>query len=194
MDIKISVASAVHVSYADEICQQYAVSARDRGTGIATRTPEYVATKMENGDAVIALDGKTLVGFCYIEGFEDKKYVSNSGLIVVPEYRGQGIALLIKKQVFSLARENYPKSKVFGITTSSAVMKINSSLGYIPVTYSELTRDEAFWKGCASCSNYEILKSKEYKMCMCTAMLAPSKEEMSLDLTDQIIESEYEKK
>ncbi len=194
MDIKIFVASAVHVQYAEEICRQYALSASDRGTGIATRTPEYVSNKMEKGDSVIALDGETLVGFCYIEGFEEKKYVSNSGLIVVPDYRGHGIAMQIKQKVFALARDKYPKSKVFGITTSSAVMKINSSLGYIPVTYSELTRDEGFWKGCASCSNYEILKSKEYKMCMCTAMLAPSKEEMKVDLTDQIIVPEHEEK
>ena len=50
-------------------------------------------------------------------------------------------------------------------------MKINNELGYGPVTYSELTQDEDFWKGCKSCVNYDILTSKERKNCMCTAML-----------------------
>ena len=50
-------------------------------------------------------------------------------------------------------------------------MKINSELGYEPVTYSELTDDEEFWKGCQSCVNFQILQSKERKNCLCTAML-----------------------
>jgi hypothetical protein len=50
-------------------------------------------------------------------------------------------------------------------------MKINSELGYEPVTYSELTQDEDFWKGCQSCVNYDILMIKDRKNCMCTAML-----------------------
>ena len=50
-------------------------------------------------------------------------------------------------------------------------MKINSDLGYEPVTYSELTDDEEFWAGCKSCVNYDILMSKDRKNCMCTAML-----------------------
>lgn len=194
MDITISVAHAEYTSYAKEICKQYEISAKDRGTGIATRTPEYIASKMAKGDAVIALLGEELVGFCYIESFEAKKYVSNSGLIVVPKFRGQGISKKIKEVAFNLARENYPGAQVFGITTSAVVMKINSDLGYIPVTYSQLTRDEAFWKGCASCSNYEILKSKEYKMCMCTAMLAPSKNSMIVDLSDKILTNKDESK
>jgi hypothetical protein len=50
-------------------------------------------------------------------------------------------------------------------------MRINSGLGYKPVTYSELTDDEAFWKGCQSCVNFEILQSKSRTNCLCTAML-----------------------
>jgi hypothetical protein len=65
----------------------------------------------------------------------------------------------------------YPDAKVFGLTTGLAVMKINSELGYEPVTYSELTQDEAFWAGCKSCINYEILTQKQRKHCLCTAML-----------------------
>ena len=130
MDITISIASTEHIKYADEICREYEASAKVRGTGIAKRSPEYVIKKMREGDSVIALDGETFVGFCYIESFEDKKYVSNSGLLVHPSFRGLGIASKIKTVVFNLARDNYPESRVFGITTSLAVMRINSALGY----------------------------------------------------------------
>ena len=188
MEITISIASEAHVSYAEEICKEYEASAKVRGTGIAKRTAAYITGKILAGDAVIALQGDVFVGFCYIESFENKKYVSNSGLLVHPDFRGQGIARKIKAKVFNLARDRYPESRVFGITTSLAVMRINTALGYHPVTFSELTKDEAFWKGCSSCSNYEILKSKNYQMCLCTGMLAPSKvESMKLDLSDQIV-------
>ena len=149
-----------------------ASSAKARGTGIAKRTPEYVAEKMLEGKAVIAVT-KTgeWVGFCYIETWSHGEYVANSGLIVAPEFRKSGMAKAIKKKIFELSREKYPNAKLFGLTTGLAVMKINSELGYEPVTYSELTQDEAFWAGCKSCVNYDILMSKERKNCMCTAML-----------------------
>jgi hypothetical protein len=147
-------------------------SAKARGTGIAKRTPEYVETKMDEGKAIIALtpDG-TWAGFCYIEAWGHGKYVANSGLIVAPEFRKYGLARKIKREIFKLSRQKYPDSKIFGLTTGAAVMKINSELGYIPVSYSDLTDDEAFWKGCQSCVNYEILMSKSRQNCICTAML-----------------------
>lgn len=147
-------------------------SAKARGTGIARRKPEYVARKMEEGKAVIALhkDGRW-AGFVYIETWSHGDYVANSGLIVNPEFRKVGLAKAIKKRVFELSREKYPQAKIFGLTTGLAVMKINSDLGYEPVTYSELTQDEEFWKGCQSCVNFDILVSKDRKNCMCTAML-----------------------
>jgi hypothetical protein len=147
-------------------------SAKARGTGIAKRSPDYIIRKMDEGKAVIAvtIDG-TWVGFCYIEAWQHDKYVANSGLIVAPEFRKTGVATEIKHKIFELSRKKYPTAKIFGLTTGLAVMKINSDLGYEPVTYSELTTDEEFWKGCQSCVNYEILKSKERKNCMCTAML-----------------------
>lgn len=158
--------------YADAITTEMEESAKARGTGIAKRTPEYIAGKMEEGKAVIALtpDG-AWVGFCYIEAWEHEKYVANSGLIVAPAFRKTGVATEIKKRIFELSREMYPEAKIFGLTTGLAVMKINSDLGYEPVTYSELTTDEEFWKGCRSCVNYEILMSKQRKNCICTAML-----------------------
>jgi hypothetical protein len=82
-----------------------------------------------------------------------------------------GLAKAIKHKIFELSRTKYPDAKLFGLTTGLAVMKINSELGYEPVTYSELTQDEDFWKGCKSCVNYDILTMKERKNCMCTAML-----------------------
>src|SRR5688572_12044815 len=147
-------------------------SAKARGTGIAKRSPSYIEMKMMEGKAIIAVteDG-TWVGFCYIEAWEHGKYVANSGLIVAPAFRKTGVATEIKKKIFALSREKYPDAKIFGLTTGLAVMKINSDLGYEPVTYSELTNDEEFWKGCQSCVNYEILMSKGRKNCMCTAML-----------------------
>lgn len=160
------------VKYAEQICDEMAESAKARGTGIARRSPEYIAKKMLEGKAVIAIhqDG-TWAGFCYIETWSHGTFVANSGLIVNPIYRNRGLAKMIKKAIFELSRRKYPEAKIFGLTTGLAVMKINSELGYEPVTYSELTQDEEFWKGCQSCVNYEILKSKDRKNCMCTAML-----------------------
>ncbi len=149
-----------------------AESAKARGTGIAKRTPEYIQSKMDEGKAVIAItDDGTWVGFCYIEAWQHGKYVANSGLIVAPAFRKSGVATEIKRKVFELSRKKYPDAKIFGLTTGLAVMKINSDLGYEPVTYSELTTDEEFWKGCRSCVNFDILMSKERKNCLCTAML-----------------------
>lgn len=190
MEITIEVASAEHGKYAAEICKMMAESAKARGTGIAERKPEYVLEKMVKGNAVIALVGDTLAGFCYIETWDHGKYVANSGLIVNPDYRRHGLARSIKEKVFNLARDKYPDAKVFGITTSLAVMKINSALGYQPVTFSELTQDPAFWEGCRSCLNYDILERNQRRMCLCTAMLAPSKNEvlaMKHDLSNLIL-------
>lgn len=171
-DFNIIVANEQHADYAPQICDEMASSAKARGTGIAQRSPEYVANKMLEGKAVIALqkDG-TWAGFCYIETWSHGDFVANSGLIVNPEFRKVGLAKAIKVAVFELSRKKYPHAKIFGLTTGLAVMKINSDLGYEPVTYSELTQDEDFWKGCRSCVNYDILTSKERKNCMCTAML-----------------------
>jgi hypothetical protein len=171
-DFDILVATAQHVDYAQQICDEMAESAKARGTGIAQRSPEYVADKMLEGKAVIALHKEgTWAGFCYIETWSHGDFVANSGLIVNPQFRKVGLATAIKHKIFELSRTKYPEAKLFGLTTGLAVMKINNELGYGPVTYSELTQDEDFWKGCKSCVNYDILTSKERKNCMCTAML-----------------------
>lgn len=187
-NIIIRAASADDTKYAVTITDEMEASAKARGTGIAKRTPEYVASKMKEGKAVIAVtkDG-TWVGFCYIETWEGE-YVANSGLIVSPEFRKTGVAKAIKQKIFELSRERYPNAKLFGLTTGLAVMKINSELGYEPVTYSELTQDEAFWAGCKSCVNYDILMSKERKNCMCTAMLYDPKDHYEPEETKEFFE------
>ena len=177
ISFKIIVADSTHKKYSEQITAEMENSAKARGTGIAKRSPEYVAGKMQEGKSVIAFhkDG-TWAGFCYIETWSHGQFVANSGLIVSPKFRKAGLAKAIKEEIFALSRKLYPKAKIFGLTTGLAVMKINSDLGYEPVTYSELTQDEEFWKGCQSCVNFEILKMKERKNCMCTAMLYDPKE------------------
>ena len=169
--MKIVIADKSHSVYAEIICQTIAESAAIRGTGIARRTPEYIITKMENGNAVIALDGDKFVGFCYIEKWGHGKFVANSGLIVHPDYRGLGIAKQIKHKVFEHSKNKFPDAKIFSITTGMAVMKMNTELGYKPVHFSELTDDPTFWDGCQTCKNFDVLTRTERKMCLCTGML-----------------------
>ena len=170
-NITIEVAHAGHVKYVDTINDTIDVAAKQRGTGIARRTHEYLAEKMEQGKAIVALDGEEFAGFCYIESWGTSRYVANSGLIVRDEYRGIGLAKAIKKKAFELSRKRFPDAKLFGLTTGLAVMKINHSLGYRPVTYSELTDDDAFWNGCKGCVNYDILQRMNRTKCLCTGML-----------------------
>jgi N-acetylglutamate synthase-like GNAT family acetyltransferase len=175
--IIVRVAHSGDAAFANDITDEMESSAKARGTGIAKRSPDYVAKKINEGKSVIAYteDG-TWVGFCYIEAWQHGQFVANSGLIVAPAFRKTGIAKKIKQTIFQLSREKYPTAKIFGLTTGLAVMKINSELGYEPVTYSELTDDEEFWAGCKSCVNYDILMSKDRKNCMCTAMLYEPKQ------------------
>ncbi len=176
-NIIIRAATIADKIYSRTITDEMETSAAARGTGIAKRSPEYIEQKIDEGKAVIAItDQNEWVGFCYIETWSHGEYVANSGLIVAPAFRKSGVAKSIKQKIFNLSREKYPDAKIFGLTTGLAVMKINSDLGYEPVTYSELTQDEAFWAGCKSCVNYEILMSKERKICMCTAMLYDPKD------------------
>ncbi|MFT7120537.1 MAG: hypothetical protein ACJAZ9_000711 [Neolewinella sp.] len=191
MHIDLLTAQPEHAVFAQPICDLMAESAKARGTGIATRKPEYVAEKILTGKAVIALVEGELGGFSYIETWGHGKYVANSGLIVNPKFRRLGLARKIKGAIFNLSRELYPDAKIFGITTSLPVMKINSDLGYKPVTFSELTQDDAFWAGCNSCPNFDILTRNERKICLCTAMLASSgndAKKMAVDLSGMIVD------
>jgi len=169
--MNIVIANESHSKYAQIISETISESAKVRGTGIATRTPEYIIRRLQNGNAIIALDDDKFAGFCYIEVWGHQKFVANSGLIVHPDYRNQGLAKQIKKAIFDLSRKKFPDAKIFGITTGLAVMKMNYELGYKPVTFSELTDDPEFWKGCQTCKNFDILTRTERKMCLCTGML-----------------------
>ncbi|MDO6596243.1 GNAT family N-acetyltransferase [Oceanihabitans sp. 2_MG-2023] len=176
--MEIVIANKSHSIYADVICETIAQAAQVRGTGIAKRKPEYIITKMENGNAVIAIEDNKFAGFCYIEQWGHGKFVANSGLIVHPDFRNLGLAKKIKKIIFEHSRTKFPDAKVFSITTGLAVMKMNSDLGYKPVTFSELTDDQSFWNGCQTCKNFDVLTRTEQKMCLCTGMLYdPSKKE-----------------
>lgn len=170
-EIRVMVAGEEHLRYVDEINDTIEKASLERGTGIARRSHEYIASKISEGKAIIAVDGEKFAGFCYIETWNDAKYVANSGLIVHWDYRGHGLARSIKLRAFELSRKKYPNAKLFGLTTGLAVMKINSELGYRPVTFSELTDDEQFWKGCQSCVNYDILLRMNKTKCLCTGMI-----------------------
>ena len=158
--------------YAHEICREMEESAKVRGTGIAKRSPDYIEKVMCAGKAVIALDREnSFAGFSYIESWSHDCFVANSGLVVKPQYRKSGLARQIKKRIFELSRQKFPNAKIFSITTSLAVLKLNSEIGYKPVTFSELTDDDVFWKGCEACVNYDVLVRNNRKMCLCTGML-----------------------
>lgn len=175
--LNILVATKEHIKYVDIVLKTIADAAKVRGTGIAKRSPGYLLKKIEEGKAIIALHREEFAGFCYIESWGHEKFVANSGLIVVDKFRGMGLAKDIKTKAFELSRKCYPHAKLFGLTTGLAVMKINSDLGYRPVTFSELTDDDQFWKGCESCINYDILVRTGRKHCLCTGMLFdPEKE------------------
>lgn len=174
LNFVVRVANEQDFHYAEQICDEMAASAKARGTGIARRTPESIQQKMLAGKAVIAVtddEHQAWAGFAYIEAWSEGRFVSNSGLIVSPLFRKYGLATRIKANIFELSRTRYPEAKVFGLTTGLAVMKINSELGFEPVTYSEIPQDESFWAGCQSCINHDILMSKGRKNCLCTAML-----------------------
>ena len=170
-EIDVMIADASHEIYVDKILTTIEEAAKVRGTGIAKRTHEYVAQKMKEGKAVIALAGDQFAGFSYIESWGNKQYVTTYGLIVHPDFRGLGIAKRIKDMTFQLARMRWPKAKVFSLTSGAAVMKMNTELGYVPVTFSDLTDDESFWRGCIGCVNHDILERTNRKYCICTAML-----------------------
>lgn len=170
-EIKVIVADSSHEKYVDIILDTIREAAKKRGTGIAERTHEYLATKIRESKAVLALDGDKFCGFSYIETWGNKEYVTTSGLIVHPDYHGLGIAKRIKDYTFTLARVRWPHAKIFSLTSGDAVMKMNSQLGYYPVSFNQLTDDDAFWRGCEGCINHDILVAKERKFCICTGML-----------------------
>ncbi|MBP8038369.1 MAG: GNAT family N-acetyltransferase [Prevotella sp.] len=187
-EIKVMVADESHIKYVDIILETIAEAAKVRGTGIAKRSTEYVATKMREAKAVIALQGDKFAGFSYIETWGNKQYVTTSGLIVHPDFRGLGLAKKIKNVTFTLARKRWPHAKIFSLTSGSAVMKMNTQLGYLPVTFNDLTDDESFWRGCEGCINADVLHRTNRRYCICTAMLFDPEENLPAKLPADVLE------
>lgn len=187
-DIEVVVADSRHERYVPTILDTITAAAKDRGTGIAKRTPEYITTKMREAKAVIALRGEQFVGFSYIETWGNKHYVTTSGLIVHPDFRGLGVAKRIKDVTFTLARLRWPKAKVFSLTSGAAVMQMNTQLGYKPVTFADLTDDEAFWRGCEGCVNVDILRRTGRKYCICTGMLYDPEEHLPAKIPEDVMQ------
>ena len=187
-NIQVIVADASHEKYVDTILKTISDAAKVRGTGIAKRTHEYLATKMREAKAVIALDGDKFAGFSYIETWGNKQYVTTSGLIVHPDYRGLGLSKRIKNLTFTLARVRWPQAKIFSLTSGSAVMKMNTQLGYHPVTFNDLTDDESFWRGCEGCINVDVLHRTNRRYCICTAMLYDPEEHLPAKLSKEVLE------
>jgi GNAT superfamily N-acetyltransferase len=187
-EIEVLVADRQHEQYIDQILETIAEAAKDRGTGIAKRTHEYLATKMREAKAVIALCGDRFAGFSYIETWGNKQYVTTSGLIVHPDFRHLGVAKRIKDMTFSLARTRWPHAKIFSLTSGAAVMTMNTQLGYQPVTFADLTDDEAFWRGCEGCCNVDVLHRTGRKYCICTAMLYDPEEHLPAKIPDDVIQ------
>lgn len=186
-NIEILVAGPEHEVYVDTILDTIAEAAKVRGTGIAKRTHEYLTTKMKEAKAVIALEDNRFAGFSYIETWGNKQYVTTSGLIVHPDFRNKGIAKRIKDMTFTLARKRWPHAKIFSLTSGAAVMAMNTQLGYKPVTFADLTDDEAFWRGCEGCVNVDVLHRTGRKYCICTAMLYDPEEHLPAKIPDEVL-------
>ena len=187
-ELKILVADESHEKYVDTILTTISEAAKVRGTGIAKRTHEYVATKMKEAKAVIALCGDEFAGFSYIETWGNKQYVTTSGLIVHPNFRHMGVAKKIKDMTFTLARTRWPHAKIFSLTSGAAVMTMNTQLGYQPVTFADLTDDEAFWRGCEGCINVDVLHRTDRKYCICTAMLYDPEEHLPAKIPQDVLD------
>lgn len=171
MDITVEVANEKHIPYIKDILAAIYEASKVKGNSIVMRNPDYLAVKMKEGKAVIALCGDDFAGFCYIECWQNEEFVANSGLIVKPEFRGQHLATRIKEKIFEVSRTMFPDACIFSITKSQAVIKMNTALGFKQVTYDQLTTDPKFWKGCDTCPHFQELLANGYRSCQCTGLL-----------------------
>lgn len=163
-----------------------ALATTDSADNKATASGEQTGSGSQAAEDKAAGGGtEKFAGFSYIESWGGKSFVANSGLIVAHEFRGMGVAKKIKEQTFILSRHLFPDAKIFSITTGAAVMKMNYEFGFRPVPYTELTDDPEFWKGCEGCRHFDILKSHDYKMCICTGLLYDPEEHLEIHHPDE---------
>jgi N-acetylglutamate synthase-like GNAT family acetyltransferase len=170
MDVTVEMVSDAHLVLVDQIVSLIEIVSKEPNTALVKRSPELIREKISKGDAVVATSAGEVVGFGYLSPWEDKKFVSHSGVVVRQDQRGDGLGKLIKRELVSLTRKKFPEAIIFGLTLNPSVMKLNSELGYIPVSYDQISTDDAFWKGCETCPYHEILLKMERVACLCTAM------------------------
>lgn len=172
MYFEVTVATEAHIIYIKDILAAIYEASQVPGNSIVMRDPDYLALKMREGKAVIALcDDGSFAGFCYLECWQDEQFLANSGMIVKPEYRGQGLATRIKQEIVRVCHEMFPDAAIFGITKSEAIKKISLRLGFEEVPYTEITTDPKFWKGCDTCRHYDELLANGGRSCHCTALI-----------------------
>jgi ribosomal protein S18 acetylase RimI-like enzyme len=141
---------------------------------IARRHPEFLEAKIQSGQAVFALDDHDLVGFGYFSDWDYGRFVSHSGLIVKPEYRGRGLGRRLKLALLKASRQQFPHAVLMSLTTSPEVKAMNLKLGFQVVPIEELTTDAAFWAGCKSCCRYTETLAKGLKCCCEGMVLRPN--------------------
>ena len=167
----ISIPTEEHVLFAHEIEKLLKQAATEKSRGLNIKKRDYIAEKILNGNAIVATKDGNLAGFCYLRRREKANYVSISGIVLMPEYRKGGLSKAIVKEAFDLARTKYPQAKIFSLTTSPTIMRINNENGYKPVNYSRLSTSDTFWSACSDCLNYETLKENNHARCLCSAMM-----------------------
>lgn len=172
IEFTIEKARCIHTFWIKEICEVTLSLVISHGRDISEHSPELLETKMKKGEAVIAFasDGRW-AGFSFISSCENGSYISNSALVIAPEFRHTGLVKKIKRKIFELSREMYPDACIFSLTSDLTVMKMNHKLGFKRVNFSELPSNSLFWESCKSCINCPVLMSQERKNCLCTAML-----------------------
>ncbi len=137
---------------------------------IARREVDFLASKIRSGRAALALLGKKLIGFGYWSDWEDGKFLSHSGLVVIPAMRGHGLGRHLKAVLFETSKARRPDAVLMSLTTSPTVRAYNEALGFKPCSLDDLTDDPAFWEGCKACRNYAEVQAKGLRCC-CEAMI-----------------------
>lgn len=157
---------------APSIVEEINYWARFRTTGVVGRTAAYIEDKIKEGKAFIAFSPTgEWVGFCYLEVWEHRRYVANSGLIIKPEYRKSGLAKKLKEVSFRFTRKTYPQAKIFSLTSKPSVMQINLALGYKSVSPQYLFEDSDFVNGCRDVVDYPDMTAKHKNDGNCFLML-----------------------